>query len=266
MSNGAGWFERPQVERTIPERGAAYFYRNAADGGRAIGGIPLDSTEAVVVSAVRMAYRVAEAQIDRSARLARRLREEGDRASGPRSDRQALDATERLVFRAMMGLLGWVEGAASERGNPLKRLAVAEYRLLGSLLGLTSSKAPRTEEEPASEPRRAAAASPGRAGDQREESPLRFPVLVKHIGKERRAVRVSAWEYAADVRPPVTVPVKFYSVDQRSRRTLAGEVVIASRRSVTLTLAISQSVPGGLWRAALCDASGVQMGHIEIML
>ena len=45
------------------------------------------------------ADRVAEAQIDRSARLARRLREEGDRAVGPGSPEKALDATERGVFR-----------------------------------------------------------------------------------------------------------------------------------------------------------------------
>ena len=40
-------------------------------------------------------------------------------------------------FKPTTALLGWVEGAASDRGNPLKRLAVAQYRLLGSLPGLT---------------------------------------------------------------------------------------------------------------------------------
>ena len=45
-----------------------------------------------------------------------------------------------------------------------------------------------------------------------------------------------------------------------------GEIVVTGKRSATLTLATSPSVPAGRWRAALCDAKGVQMGHIEIML
>ena len=68
-------------------------------------------------------YKVAEAQIDRSARLARRLREAGDQAVGPRSDRQALDATEQLVFRAMMARPELARRVRRpRRGNPLKRL------------------------------------------------------------------------------------------------------------------------------------------------
>jgi hypothetical protein len=266
-NNGAELFKRPLLTRTLPDRTARHYYRSAADDGKAIGGIPLDSTEAAIVAVVRMAYKVAEVQIDRSARLARRLREEGDRAVGPRSDRQALDATERLVFQAVMALLGWVEGAASDRGNPLKRLAVAQYRLLGSLLGLTPSKAPKTEEgrdaEDAS--RLADTSRPEPAADRGEEWPF-FPVRIKHVGKERRAVRIREWEYAGEVRLPTTIPVKFYNVEPGSRRPLEGKIVVTGRRSATLTLAISQSAPAGLWRAALCDADGMQIGRIEIVL
>jgi hypothetical protein len=263
----AKWFERPQLKRTTPDRRAANYFRSAADGGKAIGGIQLKSTEAAVVAAVRMAYKVAEAQIVRSARLARRLREAGDQAAGPHSDRQALDATERLVFKAIMAFLGWLEGAASERGNPFQRLAAAQYRIVGSLLGLTPSEAPATQEgsAPESASRRADAPSPRHAASRREESP-RFPVRIRHAGKDRRAVRVCAWEYAGDAGPQKTIPVKFYSVEQGTRRPLQGQIAIIGRRSVTLTLATSQSAPAGLWRAALCDTSGVQVGHIEILL
>jgi hypothetical protein len=258
-------FARPQLPRTRPERTAVHYFRGAAEDGSAIGGIPLKSTEAAMVAVVRMAYKVAGLQIDRSARLARRLREEGDRAVGPRSDLQALDATERLVFRGMMGLLGWLEGVASDRGNPVKRLAEAQYRILGAVLGLTPSEAPRSAvgRSPDGPTRPAEPPSSGRT-DRREE-PARFPVRVKHRGSERRAVLVHGWEYAGETAAR-EIPVTFYSVKHGSSRPLDGTVIIHGRRSVTLTLTTSQAAPAGLWRAALCDGSGMQVGHIEIML
>ena len=108
-----------------------------------------------MTAAVRMAYKVAAAQVDRSSRLAQRLRDAGDRAVGPGSDRQALDATERLVFRAMMGGLTWLETAAAERDSPLKRLLAAEYRIVGSMLGLV----PTDGSSPPGDPRRTKAQS-----------------------------------------------------------------------------------------------------------
>ena len=73
--------------------------------------MPLIAAEDAVVAAVRLAYQVAETQIERSARLARRLRKAGDRAVGARSDRKAVDATEQMIVRAMMGALTWLEGS-----------------------------------------------------------------------------------------------------------------------------------------------------------
>jgi hypothetical protein len=251
------WFRRPPLERAAPDRRARNFYRSAANGGPAIAGIPLESTEAAVVAAVRMAYKVAEAQVDRSARLARRLREEGDRAVGPRSDRQALDATERLVFRALMAFLGWIEGVASDRGHPVKRLAVAEYRLLGSLLGLTPSERRERPHADAREP------APSTAPP---EEPPPVPVRIQHLGKERRAVRISAWEYGGDTSRPATIRARFHHVDRGSVKPFDGEIVIGDRRSVTLKLATSGALPAGRWRAALCDSKDFQVGHIEIML
>ncbi len=87
----ARWL-RPQLERSKPIRTAGGFYRTAEGGRPGLGGVPLTAAEDSVVAAVRMAYNVAEAQIERSARLARRLREAGDRAIGARSDRKAVDA------------------------------------------------------------------------------------------------------------------------------------------------------------------------------
>jgi hypothetical protein len=259
-SAGTGWFERPQPTRTSPKRNAANYFRSVASGRRAIGGIRLDSTEAAVVAAVRIAYNVAEAQIDRSVRLARRLRKAGDQATGGRSDKQALDATEQLVFKAIMAFLGWLEGAASESGNPLQRLAAAQYRIVGSVLGLTPPEA--SAKAKGRPPGRPDAPARAKAPSGKEE-PRRGPVRIQHTGTERRAVRVSAWEYEGS--PRQTMPVTFYHVDGAGE-TLEGQIAVVGRQSVALTLATPRSAPAGRWRAALCDAEGVQVGRIEITL
>ena len=90
---------RPPLARDRPVRTAGGLFRTAqgtsAGINTGLGGVPLIATEDAVVAAVRLAYKVADAQIDRSARLAQRLREAGDRAVGARSDRKAIDATEQ---------------------------------------------------------------------------------------------------------------------------------------------------------------------------
>ena len=120
--------------------------------------VPLTEAEDAVVAAVRMAYGVASAQVERSGRLAQRLREAGDRAIGERSDRKAIDATEQLVFRAMMSALAWLEGLAAEGDSPLKRLVLAQYRILGSILGIDPAEAVQPPPEAAMGQPEAAAA------------------------------------------------------------------------------------------------------------
>jgi len=270
--DGTGRLVRDPLPRTRPDRRAANYYRSAAEDGKgkhgkAIGGIPLNTTEAAVVAAVRLAYRVAEAQIDRSARLARRLREAGDQATGPDSDRRALDATERLVRRAMMALLGWIEAAAAESGSPFKRFTAAQYRLLGVLLGLTPAEARERHDgrarhtESARENERTSAAT-GSSGRE----PPHIPIRVQHVGEERRAVRITAWEYTGNAGAETTIPVTFYNVDEHSRPPFEAEVVLGGRRSATLKLSTARWIAGGRWRAALCDHDGLQVGQIEIIL
>jgi hypothetical protein len=167
-----------------------------------------------------------------------------------------LDATERLVLKAFLAALGWLETAAAQRGSPLKRLAVAQYRLLGELLGLTH---PPRKKAHAAGPRETPPAPA-------ETAPARIAMRVRHLGSDRRAVRVAAWEYAGDAEPPATIPVTFYNVESPSEPPLDAEVVIDGPRSVTLTIATPGSVAGGRWRAALVDTEGIQVGQIEIML
>lgn len=266
IDDKTGWKARPQLERTGPDRTVGNYYRSAADGGNVIGGIPLTSAEAAVVAGVRMAYQVAEAQIDRSARLARRLREEGDRAVGPGSSEKALSATERIVFRAAMSLVEWLEAVAADRGNPIQRLAAAQYRILGAMLGLVpvEGSEPRDGRAPDRESRRADAGGPGVGLPRREDAPP-FPVRIRHAGRERRAVRIVAWDYTGGAGPRQKIPVKFYHVRDGSK-PLEGEILITGRRSATLTLTTPASAPSGRWRAAFCDADGVQVGAMEIVL
>jgi hypothetical protein len=263
----AGWFERPRPARTAPHRGAANFYRAApGDATGAAGGVPLDSVEAVLVAAVRTGYKIAEAQVDRSARLAQRLRQAGDRAAGPGSDRQALDATEQLVFRAMMSGLGWFEGVAADRGNPLRRAASAQYRLLGSLLGLTSSDEPEARPgapEPSST--HARGSDPPRPTSRASRRPraVESP-QIRHTGSERRPVRVRQWELGPDT-PPGDYRVVLYGPDAATG-TIDGVLTVRRRHVAVLTLETRRDAKRGVWRAAVCDEPGTQVGYIEVEL
>jgi hypothetical protein len=220
----------------------------------------LVAAEDAVVAAVRMAYNVAAAQVDRSTRLAQRLREAGDRAVGPRSDRKALDATEQLVIRGLMGAVTWLEGAAAERDSPLKRLLVAEYRLVGSILGLTLS------EQTPSSPRRAseaAAQSMGPRGTDDSDATLnRVKVVLE--GQHRRPVRTRRCEVATGA--PLKAPVQFYCVEQIESDPLMALLDIDVEGRATISLEISRLAPPGFWRAAVCDDAGLQIGLIEIEL
>jgi hypothetical protein len=230
--------------------------------------VPLDSVEAAVTSAVRMGYSIAEAQIDRSARLARRLREAGDRAAGPDSDRQAVDATERLVFRAMMAGVSWLEGIAAEPGSPLKRLAAAEYRILGSLFGLSSAAEPSAPDgrPPARSAGDTDASRPGTSGSAAfpRASRVRVPLRIRHLGQERRAVDVREWVLDAEI-PAARYRITFYNVE-RPADSIPGTLTVRGTGPATLALETSREAVPGLWKAAICDSGDIQVGHIEIAL
>lgn len=247
-------FQRPVLDATGPNRRAGGFYRTADDEQGVLPGIPLTGAEDAVVAAVRLGYKVAAAQIDRSARLARRLREAGERAAGPDSERKAVDATERLLFDSMMAGLEWLEGVAADPSCPLKRLVVAEYRLLGSLFGLTQGAEKPAHTAPAAS--EAAAARP----PQSPVAPLRIVLL----GAERRAVRVKACEIAPNL-APAELPVAFYSTQVIDALPLEGQLV-TSTTPPTLRVTTWQRSPAGLWRAAVCLADGEQVGILEVEL
>jgi hypothetical protein len=268
-------FTRPPLERYGPNRGAANFYRASVDDPNAIGGIALDSVEAAVTAAVRLGYKVAEAQIDRTSRLARRMRDAGDRATGgtsdkQRSDKKALDATEQLIFKAMMAGLSWLEGAAADPGNPVRRLATAQFQLLGSLLGLLPSDQPLAGSSRALENRPAddSGEAPPIRSATRPSPAGRRPPLVKHAKTRdgrlvRRAVRVGDWELSSEA-PAGKYPLIFHGAGSGAA-TIPGELHV-SRTGSTLTVKTSGKSAAGLYKTAVCDDDGVQIGYIELTL
>jgi hypothetical protein len=254
-------FSRPQLDRAGPIRTAGGLYRTAESGQGALGGVPLTAAEDAVVAAVRMAYRVADAQVDRSARLAQRLRDAGDRAVGPRSDRQALDASEKLVFKSLMGALAWLEAAAAQGDTPLRRILVAQYKMLGSLFGLTTPTGHATEfaGQAAEAAGRADGARRGRHGPGDEAAAVR--IVLK--GEVKRPVWIRRWRVAAS--SALTVQVSFYN-GEKLEHELKGVVAIDAQGAATLTLSPDRQTPSGRWRGAVCDAADVQIGVVEIEL
>jgi hypothetical protein len=265
-----GRFTRPRLKRHGPNRSAVNFYRAAVDDPRAIGGVALDSVESAATAAVRLGYRVAEAQVERSRRLAQRFRAAGDAATGghsdrKRSDRKALDATEQLIFKTLMAGLGWLEGAAAERNHPMRRLMTAQFQLLGALLGIVPPdmfSRVRDDgafggEAPARERGERDAAV--RTGAQRRRAlQIRHSIARGHIP---RAVRIVDWEIAADVSAG-RYPVIFYGLEGNSLQ-FGGEVEIAGR-AMTVHLSIPPENPPGLYKAAVCRSDGLQVGYLEL--
>lgn len=258
---------RPWIRKAAPasgpDRRAGGFYRTAERKGTALGGVPLTSAEDAVVAAVRMGYKVAEAQVERSTRLARRLRDAGERAVGPGSERQAVDAAERLVFRTMMGGLTWLEGAAAERDSPLKRILDAQYRMVGSMLGLT----PADSATPATPSGEASSKQPRRDEPRPSDPPRRHPARflnVRHTSEPHRMVRVVEADIAAvtDARTKVV----FYNAARPDLAALKGELILRGRNDTTLEISTNLEAPAGAWRAAICDTKGLQLGFMEIVL
>lgn len=264
-------WQRPLLDRDRPQRSAGGFYRTAETDDRRSGGTPLTGTDAAVIAAVRLAYRVADQQVDRSIQLAKRLRDAGDAEVGPDSDRHALDATERLVTKAMMSGLEWWETSVAQGRCPVKRLAAAEYQMIGTILGLgATAKAPGggSSDPPAAgspDPATSRAARPVEpSGDRPQASPVP-PVVVVHHGAAamRRAVLVAAYQCTAGA--TFSAVLVFFNADRHDADGWPAELTIDVEGQARLAVKIA-SQPPGRWRAAICNGRSEQVGFIDIVL
>jgi hypothetical protein len=252
-------YSRPEPARSRPKRTASGFYRTPDGGGINLGGrgVPLHTAEDAVVATVRLAYKVADAQIERSARLAGRLRQAGDRAVGEQSDRQALDATESLVLRAMMSALSWLEGVADDKA-PLRRLMSAEYRMIGTLLGLGSAEtSKRRDQMSAAGQAEQSAQTVGLQGDL----PGGPRLILKHADKRARYVNVRRLQMDRETIPNEVI--WFYRLEQSASEPFEGKL-LTDQSLATLTVDPPHDAPAGHWRAAVCADDAEQIGFVEI--
>lgn len=254
----ASAYRRPSLERSAPLRGAGQMYRSAEGPGTALGGVPLSSAEDAVVAAVRMGYRVAQAQVDRAARIGERMRQAGERAVGAEPERQAVDATERLVSKALLTTLEWLEGLAAEPGSPLRRYATTQYKLLGALLGLQVDAA-----APAA-PASAAPSEPPTAREPARER-ARRGVKVMHRDGARRAVQPLRLHLDRPVEDSLH-HLLFYGAAHCAGSVFQADLEFAAGQAAVLHITTAADSPAGIWKAAICAPDGEQLGWIEIEL
>lgn len=278
-----GWV-RPVAARTRPDRHFGGYYRSADPqvGGQALRGVPLTQAEDAAVAAVRMAYGIADAQIERGMRVARQLR--GAAARQGSSPADALGATERLVEKAMLAVLEWMEGAATSPEHPVRRLAGAELRLLARLLGLAADAGGPLGGAAGPAPAAAAAASESQSARGAPPGPQASGGSTGHgqdMGgagastlrlintaptRSRRPVRVVGFDHEAGREPWQLEAVYFHR-----HEASADEPPLAARwawdgTAATLTLEVGAATPRGRWVAGLYDAQDVQRGVIELQL
>jgi hypothetical protein len=241
-------WSRPPIERDGPVRTTGTLFRSVdpSQGGAS-------TTEDAVVAAVRMAYKIAQANVARSTRISQRLRRAGDRAVGGQSPRNAVDATQDLVTDTMMSALGWVEAFLADDSR-LRRVSTAQFRLIGSLLGLVPDRDPS--------PDSAVQAGPAPTKPVQSSDALKAKIVLKEKG---RPVRVQKLEFAT--REPIEqTSIYFYSISHIDSDPLEASLVRNASGEVLLTLSTASVDTLGCWRAAVCSETGEQLGVVEIEL
>ncbi len=221
--------------------------------GAGIAGITLQDTETVALAAIRAGYRVADAQIERLQQLGKRVQSAGERLAGDEPQRQTIDHTEALVNKGILAALAWVEGLAAEPGSPLHRFVVAQYRLLGGLLGIEGAAptSPSPPPVPLSKGAGPTAPGAGRPGPR---------VEIVHKGEARRRVVLRGIELSGQaLKSEEPQGILFFHAQD-----LDADPIDATLIGLRVQIEVRRSSPAGRWSAALCDAEGCQYGWIEI--
>jgi hypothetical protein len=257
-------WRRPDIEEIGPNRAAGGFYRTGTSvEGTPRSGVPLSTANAAVVAAVRLAYEVAETQVERSTRMAARLRAAADEQVGEGSGGHALEAAERLVMNSLVSGLQWWETSVAEGRCPVKRLAAAEYQMLGTLLGL--GPAAKRKEADERGPASAERASPENIARTADTAKQKLQVVHTADARERRRVAVEDWELTCA--GSLQGKVYFYCADHSVKDPIEAEVVSeADGKNARLTIKTPPQAAAGEWQCVICDDNGLQVGHIEITL
>jgi hypothetical protein len=264
-----GPWRRPEPTALGPDRSFGGYYRTSDRKlqGKDLRGVPLQTAEDTVVAAVRMGYQVVDAQIERGLDMARRLQGAADRA-GAGKPADMLDQAERLVSRGLLLGLEFLESAAAEPKNPIMRLLAAQYRLLGSVLGLTTDAAPPSETQRARRaPEEAGRPAPAVAESRQQPKGSRKAKIRHTPDSSKRAVTILRLELDPDVPRSSSVHrLAFHSVSGASNQQIDGTLRLPPDGPDMLEVNTSSEHAPGYWRAAVCDDDGEQLGIVEIEL
>ncbi len=263
-------WKRPSLEVRAPNRRLGGLYRSADSerDGTTLAGVPLQTVSDAVVATVKLGYRVADRQIARGRRIGRQLHGAA-RQAGADDPNAVIDQSERLLLQALSLGLEWLEGSVSAPSGPLRRLLQAEYRWLGRLAGFeaastaTSPAAPAAPVAPGGSKAGAEAPVPTAAsGALAPAADQALPVLHTAAEADRRPVVVCSARFDRTRDLPITLHFQHAG---GSPDACVGELR-QHRGQTVLALAARRALAAGIWRAAVCDADGLQIGRIEIEL
>jgi hypothetical protein len=144
--------------------------------------------------------------------------------------------------------------------------------MLGSLLGLsltdtgsTGTAAEAAARATTSAERRATGKESQRASQGVPRGRRGLPQIAHRSAPEkaheRRAVRVIDWDVAAEATEDY--PLVFYR-EGPDVHTIIAELRLGRTGTATLFVETSARTLTGVYKAAICDAAGLQLGHIEI--
>ena len=263
------YWKRPVAAVTGPNRSFGGYYRSAdrAVSGKVFRGVPLQTAEDAVVAAVRLGYRVVDAQIERGMRIAKDLQDANTRSGGG-DGKQTLDGTERIINKAVLFGLQWLEGAAADPGHPVRRLLAAEYRMLGSLFGLSGDgEGPAARKEKTNEPD--SVSSTPAAGSVRRVIPR---ITIRHsvaLDQRRPVKKIVTWEIYGAI-PAEGAKVNFHLVEPedtaRPAIVMDGEIWLERGGKTTLRVESRLKYPRGRWCAGIYGNDGEQVGLVEVLL
>jgi hypothetical protein len=257
---------RPSLPRTKPQRGPGSLFRTDDNKKTGLGGVTLTTVEDATVAAVRMAYDIADAQIERSKRLADRLKGAADRATGNDPDdgqgsaQDAVDSASRLVNNAMVSGMAWIEALMAADDGLAPRLAAAQLKAVKKVLLNTRDGC----DDSRTETRRATSAEATAPTAERRSGPAPVRIVLKDKVEDRRAVTIHRWE----LRGPVDAELVFRPVEGSATERLHATITCAMApdqgRPTLVMERMDSTAPAGRWRAAVCDKAGEQLGIVEI--
>jgi hypothetical protein len=258
---------RPSLPRTKAQRGPGSPFRTDDNKKTGLGGVTLTTVEDATVAAVRMAYDIADAQIERSKRLADRLKGAADRATGNDPDdgqasaQDAVDSASRLVNNAMLSGMAWIEALAAADDGLAPRLAAAQLKAVKKVLFNTHDE---RDDDSRMETRQATRSKAAAPAAERQSASTPVKIVLKDKVEDRRAVTIRRWE----LREGIDAELVFRPVEGSATERLYASIKRAMApdhdRATLVMKPIAATAPAGRWRAAVCDKAGEQLGIVEI--